>query len=781
MKKLFLIPLLACFACVSAWAGVTDQAGLQAAINAAPAGASSATTITLDRDIPISDAGVCIYNRNILLDLAGHSITSTASKLSCIHLVLGKLEIKNGTIGTSGSKADAIMVYGSRQYKGDATDADKQKTHLIIDSDVTITASNNARGVHVYTYTNGKKYTVSDFTSSAWTEVSGTSTNYFSNTGLFRNMSSDDQAIAKTTATGQIGNSSAHGVAFGVTIDIYGKIDADRYGVQVSGLVSGGSASAFLGSCPEKRALSGSAKDGYTESFSDNHPYINIHEGASVIAVGDKQSDGTWPSAVYLAGYGHLKVEGSVLGNTGIFAKAGSLTISGEAEITASGVREEATESSSGSHGSGNAITCTNQGSYTSVTSILITGDPVVSASKGYALEENNVSTRPGDDQGISGDNVHVTGGTFLGSSEVGQDAIKTEDQVKTEIQANGGIVGGTFSGSEISEYLNTENAYIEQVEKDGETVYVLGAKPDDAVSTTTDAIAAGTTDEHSFVQVSGEHNMDIDSHVTMGYLSLADATNPSVFTIQDGGILEVGQVVLGEGNQIIVEAGGKLVITGNSGIVSFSADNLLIKAEAGKAGIFVLSPDVESNKSPYATVEYVSTARKYGSFYTFDMFASPFVAIDEIDNHSVPTNYQHIVNGAWTNTNKAGVISEAEPFQGFLITNNQENAFVTYTFAGRLQGNLTGHFALKQGFNYIGNGYMGNLDATKLLDALQASGADVYYGYYTYGPMSGYQSHTLNQGNLGVLPPMSGIILYANEDVEVDLNYEELIWNTNK
>lgn len=778
---------------------VASASALQDAINAAPAGASSATVIRLTGDVDLTYAGgaICIYNRNIQLNLDGHTLSSpNTADVTVIHLVLGKLDIIGGegstitNLNTEGDdwKSAAIMVYGSRTYTGTASDADKKKTHLSIGANVVVSSLH--KGVEVYTYGNGKRY---DLGFNEQTSSSYVKTNDYTGSH-FKALLEADKTTLKTTST-QCGETSCHGCGFGVTIDLYGKISAQEYGLQVSGVVNGGKASETLTRYPVVRNFNPTTG---VETFSDNFPYINIHAGAQVVASGagfDKTTKNNvdyykFPAGVYMAGFGHLIVEGIVSGNNGIYAKAGTLTISGDAKVTATGDYTEGVNSQSGPLGQGNAITSENGSSYSTVESVYISGSAAISSEQGYAFEETNVAPTGRNENAA---NIVIAGGTFQGHTDDPNDneSLKTTSDVQAALSTgstDGMIIAGTFTGDEIQNLVNfgvNSGKVTDPVVVASQDGYVINTLQSGTTKEEVDDGDLSGVDENTYVYVTNvEQTIEIGKtapeHVKMEYLSMTQE-EASTLIIYDGGILEAGAIVLSGANKIIVKAGGKLLITGSTGIVSFDARNLIIEATAEKSGIFVLSPDVQSNKSPLATVQYVSTARKYGSRYTFDMFASPFVAIDDLDNHEVPTAYQHIVNGAWANTNKAGVIAEAEPFQGFLITNNQENASVTYTFKGSLQGNLTGHFALKQGFNYIGNGYMGNMNATQLLNALQASGADVYFGYYTYGPLSGYQSHTLNQGNLGVLPPMSGIILYANEDVEVDLNYEELIWNTNK
>ena len=85
MKKLFLIPLLACFSCVMAWAdneakiGTTEYATLKAALDAASSGA----TVELLKDVSYTDAAGTAnlnINKSLTLDGKGHTISGYSTR-----------------------------------------------------------------------------------------------------------------------------------------------------------------------------------------------------------------------------------------------------------------------------------------------------------------------------------------------------------------------------------------------------------------------------------------------------------------------------------------------------------------------------------------------------------------------------------------------------------------------------------------------------------------------------------------------------------------------------
>ncbi|MBR6017940.1 MAG: G8 domain-containing protein [Paludibacteraceae bacterium] len=111
MRKFFLIPVLALFTCVSAWAiEVTTKEALQTALNAGG-------EITLGADINLGASQVTMTSGTVVLDLNGNNLTSTLANYGtdkgALNVSGGNLTINatnGGGIRNNGSSGCAIVV-----------------------------------------------------------------------------------------------------------------------------------------------------------------------------------------------------------------------------------------------------------------------------------------------------------------------------------------------------------------------------------------------------------------------------------------------------------------------------------------------------------------------------------------------------------------------------------------------------------------------------------------------------------------------------------------------
>ena len=55
---------------------------------------------------------------------------------------------------------------------------------------------------------------------------------------------------------------------------------------------------------------------------------------------------------------------------------------------------------------------------------------------------------------------------------------------------------------------------------------------------------------------------------------------------------------------KIIVEAGGKFLVTGEQGITANLAENLVLKTSSTAQAIFLVNPSVNANKHPQSQVQ---------------------------------------------------------------------------------------------------------------------------------------------------------------------------------
>lgn len=372
MKKIFSLSLMAVVLLISgnakaqnvAKVGTQEYATLDLAWDAVEA---TGGTIELINDVPImSDNLVLWHGKTVTLDLGVYDIAANNG----FYIAKGQLNvIGRGTINFSCSQL--FNVYGSN-------DANEPYIYsgLMLGEDVTLNAMGDL----------GCAVAISGITSTnpAYQKCGWMTTN-------------DEKGYN----------------AFGVQIDIYGKILSKWYAVSCNGKVN--------------------KKEG-------NVPVINIYESASLT----DQLDGDDPgAAIYAAGYCKWNIVGATItGATGIYAKAGVFAIE-DANVSATGSYVAPTVNNNGISASGDAMVFDSNGAYAGAIQVTISGETTVSSEHGNAVHEVITS---GEE---STQSIVVEGGTFT-SGEDG-DAINV-----TQTGKDGKIVsveGGEFDteiGSEL-------------------------------------------------------------------------------------------------------------------------------------------------------------------------------------------------------------------------------------------------------------------------------------------------------------------------------------------
>jgi hypothetical protein len=199
-------------------------------------------------------------------------------------------------------------------------------------------------------------------------------------------------------------------LANGARIDVYGKLKGRTYGIKVNGNVLE----------PANRS---------------DAAYIYVHAGSKVTSLNDSSS-----VAIYASGYARWRIEGDCQGNTGLYAKGGSVDIAGHANIesTATGAQAASTGKSSGIAAGGSAIVIESNAKYPGQIAVTISGESTIKGTKGYAIEETIANNTNGQSEVES---VSIQGGSIQGGDA---GAIIVTDTSKKQVQ----VVGGEFDGS---------------------------------------------------------------------------------------------------------------------------------------------------------------------------------------------------------------------------------------------------------------------------------------------------------------------------------------------
>lgn len=563
-------------------------------------------------------------------------------------------------------------------------------------------------------------------------------------------------------------NSDTYGVgytakltAYGVVVNVYGTVHGEKYGIQLSGNVK-------------------------TQTTDNNIPLFHIYSGAVVYA------NPTASSAVgaYAAGYGHWIIEGYVHGSTGLYVKGGSVEVK-DAKIksdndTADGVHSAKT---SGVDAGGNAIVTESNGAYAGKINVQISGTSEITAgAKGYAVQDTTTTSTS-----TYVETVVITGGTFTGGAQ----GCITLDESSNPIDVT--ITGGNYSGNidDIVTHIQDDNKTITPVDDGkGGTVYVVSDVPNDGWEdydnasfepaanksyklVTNSAVPANTTATVDALKIEGAYTLIVPSTST----------------------LKIGQAVLNSTAQIIVEAGGKLIIEGENGIVSGQASNILLKAQEGNTSIFLLNPNVSGNKNPKATVEFMSKSyRNSATDRVNQRFGIPTISkLESIDVENNIATAFFLYNGStWSNIGYVNYPSGtpldldqmATPFRYYQMQHNTPyNANGTKV---TMKGNLVGIAnpavnVMANAWNGFANSFMGNVDAYEMVNAIMASAtgidATVYYYQATSDRTFAWGSFNLTDylvEDMSIqIEPMQAFMVKNNGAAAMlDINYQNLVWN---
>lgn len=583
---------------------------------------------------------------------------------------------------------------------------------------------------------------------------------YVSNSATETLCGDEGDALNTWLATNKTSNS-----AYGVNINIQSgsTVNGGVYGVQVTGSIK--------------------------QKTGSYLPTITIEDGAFVIG-----GDGQKCVGVYSSGYAKMTILGNVTGATGVYLKGGEVTIKGNAEISSNatvyspteyknGKSGTSTESGSGVNAQGSAIIV--EGSKESAYvggSLTVEGNATIIAGPGFALEAVNFDVQQGETQNDKIEGITVKSGTFIGGDE---GCMSMTPDIQGEVKQSGSIKGGSYT-EDITDYLGTSTGIITQSEdEDGNIIYNVSSKlPDQEFKTSLAAVTAPT----DIVQLAASETLA--ANVEVAYLAIPAGI---IVTVPEGKTLKAGEIVLGNAtSQLVIEAGGKVLVTSTQGIISQSVSNLFIKADATNGmGTFLLHPNVEANKQPMATVEYMCSS-KAGKLtisdktaYYWDIISSPFAEMISITTPGQSSYYQRIVDQAYVNvTDKQQIYDNVKAFDALAICPNANRGSIKYTMTGKLQGatSLT-NYAVTSGFNHMGNAYMAKMNAKELVTELQQDNGSIRSLIYIWSVESqkyivytGYEIQTL--GNIN---PMKSVFLYSDGEGTANLDYEKLIWNVNK
>ena len=776
---------------------------LQAAINSIQPGDTA--TIVLDGDQKLTQA-VCIpqviapitaSNPNILnrtgqricLDLNGHNITEADGVAEAIgifqflkgtlHLTgIGSIEHTKNT-GSGNPKRSAIFIGGAP-----ATQKRTVWTKLIIDKDVFV----NATGANDAT---GKNYAITidacgnnaampammaDDGNTTMNTIAGYKTNVTSTgaKGSYVYRFYDDKITCRDHNTA--------GCAYGVRVYINGAtLYGNQRAINIGGNINAAPAcdEDWTGSDPKyryRRYPNAVVDD--THFYYDNfYPYIKITSGTKLLCRGDGLKSGN--GGIYGGGYCVYDIDGAeISGQSGVFVKSGDMIVTDSHIESVSSLAQ--TSGNYGENVGGSAVFIASDDGYAGDVKITVTGGTTLVGGGEAAIVDGIAENR---------DETQVTRITIEGGTVVTGDngAILLTDKTGNETVVTGGNIQGDIElgGTQVNvEDLIPEGYHTTVIEDtDGNKVVAVSEG---------DAPVAGNKvsnqAENASVKWVGSTYVE-DEILANQYLKLAeleindyvDETTPRAQTlyVRDGATLEVGRVVLGTAAQIIVEAGGKLIVTGKDGIAAIADNNIVLKTEEGKPSYFILNPAVVTNRNPQAAVELLSKSYRNAGKNVYQRFGIPNildayhgVTMEYKDNTSSTLtyikNWDYSADAwapTWTAVPAASALdinSDLKPFYCFdLASNNAKADPMTYVFKGALVGNTDAKMSFNAGFNPYANSYMAPIDIESLINRL----ADTYpeleasINVYQAAANDNYTWRGIGQADFGEFGPLPGMI----------------------
>lgn len=769
--------------------------------------------ITMPKSISASIlSGTC---QTITLDLNGKDIAGADGK-SVFRLVKGTLNITgSGTIskatatGNDWNGKTLITVWG-----GDSTAVNW--SNLTIGKDVTLSITPGVKsgtGIHLQDHDQvDAAIPNTDPLYSAYSDLMtkyGYRTYYYpgdeflSTAGVMENGicgPNGSQSSKLPLHCGAPANSSKRiqqGCAYGVNVTIYGTVKAGESGLKITG---------HINQTPQ------CASPAY------HYPHFVIASGALIAASSVGGSKG-----IYASGYGIWDISGEVRGATGVYLKAGDVNAT-DAYIwsnSSSNASSMGGASGVGSAG-GSAIVTESNDNYAGAMDVTISGDTKVQGGGGVAIFDETYK----NDGSSTTTAIDIQGGTIEGGS-AGAIAVTGETAGKTTIYG-GSLTGETYvdGGETPPTTFQGEDTHVTTVTVDGKTTIVVseGAAPTPK-TTWADVVAASSQANPQNVkweEVNVPATIGDGSTATTIYLGELqiisgkahdEAQHPGAIdtlqqlTISNKATLFVNRLILNDYARIIVEAGGKLIVTGSQGINAPVPENILLKSTATSQATFVISHEVSSNKQPNGTVQFTTSARQTGAnTYQWQRFTTPMTITATPDKIAKPSDaadywtdgvlktYANYLDDATESWVVISSWNQIKAFGASAITNNVKAEYtgdVTYEFKGKLMGNVTDSIRLKNTkWNYFGNSFMAPMGTSELLTSIssnQASDVDRVIYLWNFENQTYVDINSLKlslEGSVGVdsIPAM-GFFIVKNKTNSIDkfkIDYENTVYNYN-
>ena len=799
MKKINYLVLMAAMLLVGANAWATTRTASNAWKAAQNNDVIQLTNdVTITKTLWLGTANMNDASKSITLDLNGWILTNDQSDLAYMFVIThGELNVitsqPGGKIIQNGAKNQELFRVTGSTYKNvnPKTAESGYFSHLTIGEGVTVDAKvKNAivideidNGTFRNKIYSGTYYTHQDHT----------------------------LATAGTTVTG-VKPYSAHGysgivAANGVRSDVLGIIRGNKYAMKANGNL--GSPSNDAAASLDGFYANPAQTIAYTINSGDVDyaPFIHIYSTADlrVPATNDASKK---PVAVYCSGYSRWLIEGTCVGSTAVYVKSGDVDIhDATIESNYTGTYKEVEPTKSGVTGAGSALVIESNAAYSGDIDVTVSGDSHLSATNGYAIEENVTSATE-----TKVDAITITGGTFEGGQvpdpenpgETTQGTIMiTGETIEDEtavVTITGGEVHGTgdnnvnLGGQNLEEYLGDAETttHITTIDdgNGGTTVVITqGAAPTGSENV---AGVDGRSVKWKHADPADDDNMEetLDADLSLKELDITQDGYYQTLTVSNGVTLQAERVILGAKAKIIVEAGGRFLVTGEQGITANLAENIELRTSSTAQAIFLVNPAVNANKHPKAQVQLSSKGYYTGADYVWQRFGVPSnettLTFSEILK-DVPSAYKKLVNDVWVDVAVADWATEKlVPFTTYAVTTSATEPGAVYTFSCDLVGNSNATLPLTGKWNYYANSYTAPISISNIINDYNTKYTNVSGTIYLNDAATG-EWYEINNATPYVHPeypavinPMHAFIIQkrSNSGSNPVINYKDEVYD---
>jgi hypothetical protein len=360
-------------------------------------------------------------------------------------------------------------------------------------------------------------------------------------------------------------------------------------------------------------------------------------------------------------------------------------------------------------------------------------------------------------------------------------------------------VNGGTFqiaSGEDITDLSFQANSEVAHASIVGDG-YVANENKNGSTSVITTAVAAGTQD------------IDVDTDIeTNTTAERVDIANGKKLVVKSGKTLTVGEGGIVFGNEfdnevasMTIEPGATVILKGM--LYNAEASNVIIQSDAvsGNQGVILIEPKVGTYaiQHPEATFEIVSRSFRKDGKNTWQRFGIPsFVAITGMTTEATGiTTYIYDFDNAqndWRQLGSFTTAADAEllakmrtPFACYNMVCNATEPGTKYTISGNLVGNEDAVLNMGTQYNTFANSYSGKINMEQILSAMYDNDnvAVTIYAWKSTGnntfaweavDLSNYDIN--DELHQNIQPMQSFIILSPGASGSQALDYTKMVWD---